>query len=146
MSVEKALEKAVERVAIPSLFQGISRLKEVQDGINIRGVAIPSLFQGISRIPENYIKQAVYQVAIPSLFQGISRLLGHLDGVPIIRSQSLHFFRAFQGYLNQTPDGEGQVAIPSLFQGISSLLNVQESNISLVAIPSLFQGISRRSR
>ena len=36
------------------------------------------------------------QVAIPSLFQGISSGVLAALQVPVVRSQSLHFFRAFQ--------------------------------------------------
>ena len=105
-------------VAIPSLFQGISR-KPCLSPLKPHVVAIPSLFQGIS---SGSLQAGVKPtaVAIPSLFQGISRgrtllfsiytqnrnpftfsghfkeeLISTLKQI-ICESQSLHFFRAFQ--------------------------------------------------
>ena len=110
-------------------------------------------------------------VAIPSLFQGISSLFVKYHIACREKSQSLHFFRAFQekDLSLLMPYPMMGVAIPSLFQGISSSQDrpkessgktqsqslhffrafqgfltdkLTESLRDLVAIPSLFQGIS----
>jgi len=102
----------------PFTFSGHFKSSIIEDAEDGYYVAIPSLFQGISSLLE---RQQHYStgVAIPSLFQGISRN-NQLFGFPLdFRSQSLHFFRAFQAEEVIYQLLIGTVAIPSLFQGIS---------------------------